>query len=462
MKVQIDLPPKLIPVFTGEADVRGAYGGRGSAKTRSFALMSAVRAYMWDKAGRKGIILCARQFMNSLDDSSMEEVKSAIRSVPWLHEAFDIGEKYIRTKSGNVAYKFAGLDRHLDSIKSKARILLCWVDEAEPATDEAYVKLIPTLREEDSELWVTWNPESKRSATHKRFREGRPDPRVKIVSMNWRDNPRFPDILKRTMDRDRIDRPERFEHIWEGDFADVFEGAYYTTELLAARHQGRICKVEHEPLLPVHTVWDLGKGAHMAIWLFQIDGPKIRVLEYLEGTTDEGIPSLVSKLNAKPYTYGDDWVPHDAKVKEIGTERTRIETFIKLKRNPRLIPDHRVKDGINAVRETFARCWFDEDATDYGLDALRQYRSAYNPTRMHFSDEPLKDWTNHPADAFRYLAMAWREIAPVKQPPKPKPQELGFEVVENGARINANMNVREIVEMKQRLAKMGQKKGLQL
>lgn len=150
---RIKLPPKLIPVFQGEADVRGSYGGRGSAKTRTFAMMSAVRGYMWSKAGREGIILCARQFMNSLDDSSLEEIKAAIRSEDWLLEHYEIGEKFVRTKDGRISYKFSGLDRNINSIKSKSRILLCWVDEAEPVTDDAWTKLIPTLREEDSELW---------------------------------------------------------------------------------------------------------------------------------------------------------------------------------------------------------------------------------------------------------------------------------------------------------------------
>src|SRR5690554_5831777 len=122
-RVQIELPPKLIPVFSGEADVRGAYGGRGSAKTRSFAKMTAIRGYMWSKAGREGIILCGRQFMNSLDESSLEEIKAAIRSEPWLEEHYDIGEKYVRTKDGRIAYKFTGLDRNIDSVKSKSRIL---------------------------------------------------------------------------------------------------------------------------------------------------------------------------------------------------------------------------------------------------------------------------------------------------------------------------------------------------
>lgn len=133
--IKLELPPKLVDVFAGEADVRGAKGGRGSAKTRSFALMTAVRAHIWDRAGDEGIILCGRQFMNSLDDSSLEEIKAAIEGQPWLRPHFDIGEKYVRTKSGRISYKFTGLDRNIDSVKSKARIKLAWVDEAEPVTE---------------------------------------------------------------------------------------------------------------------------------------------------------------------------------------------------------------------------------------------------------------------------------------------------------------------------------------
>ncbi len=383
--------------------------------------MTAVRAYMWDKAGREGIILCGRQFMNSLDDSSMEEVKAAIRSEPWLHDAFDVGEKYIRTHSGRVHYKFTGLDRSLDSVKSKSRILLCWVDEAEPVTEDAWVKLIPTLREEDSELWVTWNPESKRSPTNLRFREGPKDPRVKIVEINWRDNPWFPKVLERTRLRDLELRPDRYEHIWEGAYAHVFEGAYYVKEMSKALVEGRITSVPYEPLLPVHTAWDLGKGANMAVWLFQVDPSSVRVIDYIEGSHDDGIPDIVAQLNARPYKYGDDWVPHDAKVAEIGTKRTRVETLYRLQRNPKLVPDHKVMDGINAVRETLPRCWFDAEKTEKGLDCLRQYRSEYNEKRLIFSDNPLHDWASHAADAFRYLAMAWMQINP--EPPARKVME---------------------------------------
>ena len=146
--VRIELPEVLIPVFNGPADVRGAYGGRGSGKTRSFAKMVAVRGYMYGKAGTSGILLCARQFMNSLEDSSLEECKRAIEDEPWLLGYYEIGDKYIKSKDGRIQFAFAGLDRNIASIKSKGRLLLCWVDEAEPVTDEAFTTLIPTLREE--------------------------------------------------------------------------------------------------------------------------------------------------------------------------------------------------------------------------------------------------------------------------------------------------------------------------
>lgn len=354
--------------------------------------------------------------MNSLDDSSMEEIKAAIRSEAWLLPHFDIGEKYIRTRSGRVAYKFAGLDRSLDSIKGKSRIKLCWVDEAEPVTDEAWLKLIPTLREEDSELWVTWNPERKHSATHKRFRVGLPDSRVRVVEMNWRDNPWFPRVLERTRLRDQMQRPEQYGHIWEGEFRHVYEGAYFVEQLVNAKVSGRICKVAYEPDLPVHTAWDLGIGDSTAIWFFQVSAKEIRVIDHYEAN-NQGLPHYAGVLKAKGYRYGDDWVPHDAKVRELGTGRTRVETLIDLGRKPRVVPDHKLMDGINAVRETLPHCWFDEHRTEAGLDALRQYRSEFDDKALVFDDKPKHDWTSHTADAFRYLAMAWRTLQP-EQPPE--------------------------------------------
>lgn len=236
--VQLQIPPKLIPVFTGPARYRGARGGRGSAKTRTFALMTAVRAYMFAEAGVSGSIFCGREFMNSLEDSSMEEVKQAINSTPWLADYFDIGEKYIRTKNRRVWYSFGGLRHNLNSIKSKARILIAWIEEAETVSEIAWQKLLPTVRENDSEVWITWNPEVDGSPTDSRFVKS-PPPESKIVELNYTDNPWFPDVLEleRRSDRERLD-DQTYAWIWDGQYrensdAQILAGKYRVEEFTA-------------------------------------------------------------------------------------------------------------------------------------------------------------------------------------------------------------------------------------
>lgn len=239
---QIELPPKLIPVFSEPyRRIRGAYGGRGSGKTFSFALMSAVRTYMAAESGQKGVILCAREWMNSLKDSSMAEVKGAIESVDWLKSYFDIGQEYIRTKNGNFEYIFTGLNRNLDSLKSKARILIAWIDEAEGVSAMAWDKLEPTVRAAESEIWVTWNPELDGSTTDLRFRKQLDELEgdSMIVEMNYPDNPWFPKVLddlrkrqQRTLD------PNTYAWIWEGAYrqnsdAQVFANKYKVQEFEA-------------------------------------------------------------------------------------------------------------------------------------------------------------------------------------------------------------------------------------
>ncbi|WP_272667200.1 MULTISPECIES: PBSX family phage terminase large subunit [Providencia] len=218
--VRIEIPPKLIPAFEGNYRYRCSHGGRGSAKTRTFALMTAIRGYMAAMNGQSGVILCAREYMNSLEESSMEEVKQAIRSVPWLNDFYELGEKYIRTKCRSVSYVFAGLRHNLDSIKSKARILIAWVDEAESVSEIAWTKLAPTVREAGSEIWVTWNPERDGSATDKRFRKNPPDNAV-VVEMNYDDNPWFPSVLEdeRLNDQARLDSAT-YAWIWEGAYLE--------------------------------------------------------------------------------------------------------------------------------------------------------------------------------------------------------------------------------------------------
>jgi len=233
-KATIELAPKMLDNFSIPARHRVFKGGRGSGKTRGLATMSAVKVYQMAENGREGVWLCSREHLNSLEESSLEEVKGAIREIPWLRDYFDIGEKYIRTRNRRISYAFAGLRHNLDSIKSKARILGNWTDEGEAVSDAAWRKLIPTIREEGSENWLSYNPESSESATHKRFIDSPPSNCV-VTEMNWRDNPWFPDVLNQERLDDKRLRPDTYDHVWEGGFltiteAQVFRGKFETEE----------------------------------------------------------------------------------------------------------------------------------------------------------------------------------------------------------------------------------------
>lgn len=229
-----------------------------------------------------------------------------------------------------------------------------------------------------------------------------------------------PDELE---DAKRSMTPEQFDAEFECDPLAAILGAYFGKELQEAERSGRITSVLPEPSLPIHTVWDLGIGDATAIWAFQVAGPEIRVLDYYENT-GQGLKHYAQELDARGWKGGIDFVPHDARVKELGTGRTRVETLKELGRNPRLVPNHKVMDGINAARLTIPRCWFDERCKD-GLEALRQYRADYDEKLRTFKDTPRHDWASHGADSFRYLAMAWREMVPEAAPAKPKTFGIG-------------------------------------
>ena len=407
-KAQLPIPAKLVPLFQGDYRYRISYGGRGSGKTRTFALMTAVRGYQDAEAGKTGVILAGREFMNSLSDSSFEEIKQAILSVPWLANYYEIGQNYIRTKNGRVSYVFAGLRRNLDSIKSKAKILLTWVDEAEGVSEMAWMKLIPTIREEGSEIWISYNPESKLSATHIRFRENTPD-NAKIVEMNWSDNPKFPEVLEMERQEDFKKRPDSYEHIWEGAFLTHHDGAYYNIEMRDARTDGRIGTVPYDPRLPVVTAWDLGIGDSTAITFAQFHGPEVRIIDFYENS-GVGLDHYARVLQDKGYRYDQHILPHDVRVKELGSGKSRYETLQSLGINPITIaPQLQVDDGIQAVRSMLPLCWFDAEKCDHLIEALRAYHREYDDQRMTWKGRPEHDWSSHPADSFRYLAVGYRE-----------------------------------------------------
>lgn len=250
----LQIPEKLIPVFTPERGAllyRIAKGGRGSAKTRTFALMSALRVIDMRDAGLSGVFLCGREFMNTLTDSSLEEIKQVIQEDEYLNSQFECGKEYIRTKCHSIKYLFVGLRHNLDSLKSKARVLCTWIDEAETVSETAWMKLTATvLREQGSEVWITYNPESPESATHRRFVD-QFDPAIMVsADCNWSDNPWFPIGLEKQRQSDMIHRPDVYDHIWEGEFltrtdAQIFGGKFRTEEFTPNPHwDGPYCGMD--------------------------------------------------------------------------------------------------------------------------------------------------------------------------------------------------------------------------
>lgn len=426
---QIALPEKLIPVFEGEADVRGAYGGRGSAKTRSFAKMVATKGFIYGRAGISGILLCGRQFMNSLEDSSLEECKRAIEEEPFLAEYYDIGEKYIKSKDGRISFAFAGLDRNIASIKSKGRILLCWVDEAEPVTEYSWSILIPTLREEgddwNAELWVTWNPRRKGSATDSRFRNSS-DPRIKVVELNWRDNQKFPAKLERDRIRDKHERPDSYEHVWEGGYETVVQGAYYAASLTKAKEENRIGRVPADPLMTIRLFADIGgtgaKADAFTMWAAQFVGKEIRVLDYYEAV---GQPLAAHLGWMRERGYSPDkaqiWLPHDGstqdKVYDVSYESAMKSAGYRVT----VVPNQgkgAAKARIEAARRLFPAMWFNADTTEPGREALGWYHEKKDADR-NIGLGPEHDWASHGADAFGLMAVAY-------EPPRSTSKQIAY------------------------------------
>lgn len=203
--------------------------------------------------------------------------------------------------------------------------------------------------------------------------------------------------------------PEQYAQEFECSFDAAIIGSYYGALIADAEADGRIKDVPADPAMPIHTAWDLGIGDSTSIWVFQAGPEGMRLIDSIE---DHGkpLPFYAAELDARGHRGGIDFVPHDARVRDLGTGRTRLETLVSLGRQPRLVAQHQVDDGINAVRQLFPRMWFDAKLTG-AIEALRQYRTEFDDKTKAFKPRPRHDWTSHTADALRYAAMGYREMA---------------------------------------------------
>jgi hypothetical protein len=212
---------------------------------------------------------------------------------------------------------------------------------------------------------------------------------------------------------------EQYAQEMECSFNAAILGSYFGRELEQAETDGRIASVPYDPLLPVHTAWDLGIGDSTAVWFFQVSRAEVRVIDHYEAS-GHGLPHYAAVLASRGYNYGTEYLPHDAQARQLGTGRSLWETLYNLtNRIPRVLQQQNVMDGINAARLTIAAAWFDADKCHDGLEALRAYRADYDDKRKVFTDRPRHDWSSHSSDAWRYLSLAWREMQPEKPPAPP-------------------------------------------
>lgn len=186
------------------------------------------------------------------------------------------------------------------------------------------------------------------------------------------------------------------------------DGAYYVVEMREAKAEGRITNVPYDRALGVVTAWDLGVGDSTSIWFAQFVGAEVRLIDYYE-SSGVGLDHYVALLNSKGYIYESHVLPHDVRVRELGSGKSRLETLGALGVRPITIaPQLMVDDGIQSVRSMLPRCWFDEEKCERGIDAIRQYRRDYDDKGMTWRGRPLHDWTSHCADALRYLAVGYK------------------------------------------------------
>lgn len=395
--ITAQFPAKLRPLFAPKR-YKVMHGGRGGGK--SWAVARALILMVADKGLR---VLCAREIQKSMKESVHRLLKDQITSLE-LDSDFEVLETEIRCKNGG-GFVFTGLQSHtVDSIKSFEAVDRVWVEEAHGVSKKSWDTLIPTIRKPESEIWMTLNPDMDTDDTYVRFIAA-PSDDTWVCEVNWRDNPWFPTVLEAERQKaERLD-PEGYQHIWEGKPRRVAEGAIYRHEIDALFADGRICDVPYDPILPVHTVWDLGWNDAMTIIMVQSSPMGIRILDYIEDS-NRTYAWYVGELEKRPYRWGTDYLPHDGAAANPQTGISSIQTLRNLGRTvaePLAAID--VEEGIKQARMIFPKCYLDKHKTARLVECLKRYRRAINQ-RTNEATGPLHDEFSHGADAFRYLGMA--------------------------------------------------------
>jgi phage terminase large subunit len=431
--------PKKLKCLFAQHRYKVLYGGRGSGK--SWGIARALLILGTQKPLR---VLCAREFQASIADSVHQLLSDQIDALGLGH-FYNIQNNYI-TGANGTSFSFEGLRRNIKNIKSHEGADIAWVEEAESVTKTSWNILIPTIRKDGSEIWVSFNPEFEDDETYVRFVLNPPKSAI-VEFVNYNDNPFFPAVLEEERLSLKERDPDAYDHDWGGQCRRWLDGAIYANELRASYESNKITAVPWDPNSKVYTAWDIGSTDDTAIWWYQIVGGEIHIIESYAKSAGSpshfasqitGFDTRIDIINGEPvvtkgepleglehrrtYDYGVHWLPHDAKAKTLAAAGKSVQEqlsaalgYSKVRITPRLS----IEDGILSARTTFPRCWFDAEACAEGLKALRKYRREMQADDVSLQRNPKHDWTSHYADAFRYLAIAWREEV---LPSEPEPQ----------------------------------------
>jgi phage terminase large subunit len=410
--MRTEFPEKLAFLFSPKR-YKVSYGGRGGAKSWGYA-----RALLILGKTKPLRILCTRETQKSIAESVHHLLKSQVSELGF-DDFYTVKETSIVGRNGT-EFIFAGIrQQNVVNLKSYEDVDICWVEEAQVVTKKSWETLIPTIRKEQSEIWVSFNPELDTDETYERFVKNPPKNSF-VVKINSTDNAFLPQVLKDEREELREKDPDAYDNVWNGNCKQAVEGAIYKKQIIRADSEGRFCRVPYDEARPVDTFWDLGYGDSVSIWLAQVIGFEFHLIDFVESCQAD-IQFYLRELQQRGYVYGTHYLPHDARAKTLAGGGRSIEQQIRSGgRKVEIVPQLSVEDGIASARSIFNRCWFDKDKCADGIQALRHYRYAVDESlsvgdKKSFKREPCHDWASHAADAFRYFAVAIKEPQRVKE-----------------------------------------------
>lgn len=374
-----------------------------------------IEAHVLDQSRRT---VCVREIQKSIEQSVKRLLEVKIEQLG-VGSYFQVQDTVIKSRHGDGAIIFQGLQNHTaDSIKSLEGYDCAWVEEAQSLSQYSLDLLRPTIRKANSELWFTWNPRFKTDPVDVFFRKKKPDNAI-VISVNWNDNPWFPEELRQEMLDDFERDPDKAEHIWNGAYGST-QGAILARWVNQAIREGRATPdVEFDPNgAPIEVSCDLGFRDTASFWYWQRAVGGFRVLAY-DGDTgldaDDWIPRIRNKIIelGAGRKLGKIWLPHDARAKTFQSKHTTIERFAQAFGVDKcaIVPQSKKLDQISAARAVIPRCEFNSELCEAGMDGLIAWEYAYNEDLGVFSREPLHNWASHPADAFAYGAQMMQELA---------------------------------------------------